>query len=91
MGNIQLTDIKKDCAILHIFIGNKNFWGQKIASNALSLLLNYAKKELKLKELYLEVNPENKAAIKLYQNADFNFIPYKSLKNFNIMRLDLQS
>ncbi|KQM44712.1 GNAT family N-acetyltransferase [Chryseobacterium sp. Leaf201] len=74
IGNIQLTNIKEKTAEFHIFIGNKDFWGKGISQLATYQILYYAKEILKLDEVYLTVRPENKAAVKSYQNNNFSII-----------------
>ena len=71
IGNVQLTDIDNDNAQIHIFIGNENYHGKGISSRAIYQLLYYAKHNLKLKEIYLYVHPENIAAIKTYKKNGF--------------------
>ncbi len=73
IGNIQLTDIdlKKKQAVLHIFIGEKKYWGKGIASQATSSLIEIAKKELFLKRIILRVNRNNDSAIRVYLKNGF--------------------
>ena len=72
VGNIQLTNIEEDkTAEYHIFIGNKSYWGKGIASLATNQIIRYAKTILNLEELYLRVNPDNVAAIKVYEKCNF--------------------
>lgn len=71
IGNIQLTNITPTDAEFHIFIGNKNFWGNGISYSATQQIIRYAKNFLKLKHIYLFVKPENQAAIMLYEKAGF--------------------
>lgn len=71
IGNVQLTNIDKDSAEFHIFIGKKEFWGKGISQLATYQILYYAKEVLKLNEIYLFVKPENIAAVKSYQNNNF--------------------
>jgi RimJ/RimL family protein N-acetyltransferase len=73
IGNVQLTDINNGVAHFHIFIGEKQCWGKGIATQATRLLIEYAKNELCLKELYLWVNEKNKAAIQVYLKCGFVF------------------
>ena len=70
IGNTQLTDITNESAQLHIFIGDKNYWGKNIATSAVSLLL-YEAKKLNLKTVYLLVNKNNIPAIKAYKKNGF--------------------
>jgi RimJ/RimL family protein N-acetyltransferase/GT2 family glycosyltransferase len=72
VGNIQLTNISpNESAEYHIFIGDKSFWNKGIAKTATNLLIEYAKNELKLKKIYLLVNPLNLSAIKVYEKSGF--------------------
>lgn len=71
IGNVQLTDIKDGKAEFHIFIGAKEYWGKGFATVATKQLVKFAKDELRLKELYLWVNPQNKSAVKVYSKCGF--------------------
>ena len=71
VGNIYLTDIKEGTAHYHIFIGNKNYWGKGVAKKASLLILDYAVKVLKLKEIFLRVRKENTSAYNLYLRLGF--------------------
>ncbi len=71
IGNIQLTNIDSDKAEYHIFIGDSSYWGKGIAFDASCLILNYAFINLKLKSVYLVVNPLHISAIKLYEKLGF--------------------
>ena len=71
IGNIQLTNITTDNAEFHIFIGKKEYHNKGIGTQATNLLLEYARKDLKLKEVYLFVNKSNIAAIKAYNKCGF--------------------
>lgn len=86
VGNIQLTNIREnESAEYHIFIGDKTYWGKGIASLATSQILRYAKNLLRLKTIYLSVNPENFNAIKLYEKAGF-----KKVNDNVVMKLELR-
>ncbi|AYN00502.1 GNAT family N-acetyltransferase [Chryseobacterium sp. 3008163] len=71
IGNIQLTNITKNSAVFHIFIGDKDYWGKGISSLATYQLLYFAKTVLKLKTVELEVNLSHIAAIKSYESTGF--------------------
>ena len=71
VGNIYLTDIQDGKAHYHIFIGNKNYWGKGVAKKASLLILDYAVKNFKLKEIYLRVRKENTRAYNLYLRLGF--------------------
>ena len=73
VGNIQLTNIiENESAEYHIFIGDKTYWGKGVARLATNQIICYAKNLLNLREIYLFVNPDNIAAIKVYERAGFN-------------------
>jgi RimJ/RimL family protein N-acetyltransferase len=74
IGNVQLTSITSSSAELHIFIGNVDFWGNKLGQKATESLLNIAFEKLNLKEVYLYVQVENKAAIAIYKKCGFNTV-----------------
>jgi len=71
IGNVQLTNIDKQRAELHIFIGEKEYWGKGVGTEATSLILKYAFQVLMLEEVYLIVNKKNTKAIKMYMNCGF--------------------
>ncbi|MCI5779179.1 MAG: GNAT family N-acetyltransferase [Lentisphaeria bacterium] len=74
VGNVQLTNIKKNTADFHIFIGDRDFWGQGLATDATKLLIHYATDKLNLSELKLWVNPLNIPAIKVYLKCGFKIL-----------------
>ena len=71
VGNIYLTDITKNDAEYHIFIGDKNFWGKGIAGEASRLIIDYANDELGLDKIHLKVREDNEAAHHLYKKLGF--------------------
>lgn len=71
VGNIQLTQITKNDAEYHIFIGDKKFWGRGVAFSASQQLIKFAITELNLKSIYLTVNPSHLKAIQLYEKIGF--------------------
>jgi len=72
IGNIQFTNIEKCKAQFHIFIGDKEYWDKGIATIATKLLLNIGFNSLALREIYLYVNKNNKAAIHVYIKNGFH-------------------
>ncbi len=74
VGNIQLTNITKNEAEYHIFIGEKSYWGKGIAFSATQQIIRFAKNNLKLDNIYLKVNPEHLKAIKLYEKSGFKVV-----------------
>ena len=73
VGNIKLEPIEFDekRATLGILIGNKEYWGKGIGTEATKLLVNYAFNTLDLIEVNLGVISDNKAALEVYKNAGF--------------------
>lgn len=71
IGNIQLLDIHLQRAELHLFIGNKLFWGKGIGYQATILILRYAFFYRELESLYLRVHPANIPALAIYEKAGF--------------------
>lgn len=83
IGNIKLEPInfKERKATIGILIGDKNYWGKGIGTEAIKLFVNYAFQKLNLKEIKLGVILENKPAVALYKKVGFkvNRIEKKSL------------
>ena len=73
IGYFQLTSINmiNRNALLGIVIGDKEYQGKGFGKEILVLGIDYAFNSLGLKKLSLEVNVENKKALKLYQNIGF--------------------
>ncbi len=73
IGNIKLEPISfnKKEATIGILIGEKNYWGKGIGTEAIKLSTNYAFDKLGLKKISLGVIPENKAAIRAYEKCGF--------------------
>jgi diamine N-acetyltransferase len=72
IGNVQLTNISKDTAEFHIFIGDKDYWNKGIGQKATKRMIELGFKELSLKEIFLEVDVNNIPAIKAYERAGFD-------------------
>ena len=71
IGNVQLTNITKNDAEFHIFIGEITYHNKGIGTSATKLILEYAKSILKLKNSYLYVDKLNVSAINSYIKAGF--------------------
>lgn len=71
IGNIKLEPINpmEGKAALGLLIGNKDYWGKGIGTEATKLLIQYAFDNLKINEINLGVISENKAAIRVYEKA----------------------
>ena len=64
-------DFKSKVAELGIYIGEKKLIGRGLGYKAISLLIEYAFENLKLRKIFLKVNENNKEAIKLYKKMNF--------------------
>lgn len=71
VGNIYLTDIDKEKATYHIFIGDRSYWGKGVAKEASKQILVYAFDVLNLQYVELKVNALNIRAIQLYRSLGF--------------------
>jgi len=71
IGNIQLIDIVDQHAEFHLFIGEQGYWGKGIGEKATKLILEYAFCSLNLSSVRLDVDRENKAAVKIYARQGF--------------------
>ena len=73
IGNIGLHNIdwKNRKAILGIFIGEKEYWGQGYGSDAIRALLGFAFREMSLHRVYLSVYDYNERAIRCYEKCGF--------------------
>lgn len=73
IGNIklELINFKTRKATIGILIGDKNYWGKGIATEAIKLLVDYGFNHLGMEEINLEAFFENKAAIRVYEKAGF--------------------
>lgn len=71
VGNIYLTNIHSKQAEYHIFLGNKEYMGRGVAKQASKLIIDYARDELGLNVVTLQVRPENERAVQLYMSLGF--------------------
>ena len=70
IGNVQITHIKNGVGEFHIFIGNKDYWGRGVGSQATRLMLQEAF-AAGLTAVYLHVHSQNKAAVAIYERCGF--------------------
>ncbi len=80
--NIQLKE-----ASIGILIGEYTYRKKGFASEALSMLINYSFSKLNLNTIYCNIQPENMASLKLFQNQNFKIVNKKEnryLKEKNI-------
>jgi diamine N-acetyltransferase len=78
VGNVQLTDMTAEEAQFHIFIGNREYHGKGIGTQATRLILEKAFHEFGLKRVYLEVREQNIAAVTSYGNCGFEIVSKSS-------------
>ncbi|MDD5470208.1 MAG: GNAT family N-acetyltransferase [Candidatus Peribacteraceae bacterium] len=73
IGNIKLEPIdeRKGCATMGILIGDRNYWGKGVATEAITLLADYAFSHWKIRSLDLGVITENFPAIRAYEKCGF--------------------
>jgi len=71
VGNISLSYKDKKTFEIHIVIGEKDYWGKGIGGVSINKVLNIAFKKLDYNKAYIEVRPENKRAIELYEFCGF--------------------
>jgi RimJ/RimL family protein N-acetyltransferase len=58
-------------AEFRVFIGDKSFWNQGLATEVTQLLISYAFEKLNLNKVYLGVNASYQAAVRAYEKAGF--------------------
>jgi diamine N-acetyltransferase len=70
IGNVQLTGIENDTAEFHIFIGDTSYWGKGAGVQATRQMVaeGFARG---LKLIFLYVNSNNAAAIRVYEKCGF--------------------
>src|SRR3989344_5118547 len=73
IGTIKLEpiDAVNKKATVAIMLGDKQQWGQGLAREALSLLIDYCFKDLQLAEVNLGVVAQNEAAVQTYVKLGF--------------------
>lgn len=73
IGTIKLEyiDWEKRTADIALMIGDKRYWGQGMAAEAMRILIEYAFRELRLLEVTLGVLVQNEAAVRVYRKLGF--------------------
>ncbi len=73
IGNIKLEpiDFINRKAMLGMIIGDRDYWGKGIATEATKLVVKHAFEKMGLEEVNLGVIPENKAAVRVYEKVGF--------------------
>ena len=70
IGHISLAQRDNEWYETQIVIGEKEYWGKGFATEAMLLLLKKAE-QLNIKEIFLEVRPDNNPAIRVYEKCGF--------------------
>lgn len=73
IGHISLAKRPKEWYEMHIVIGEKEQWNKGLGTQAIQVFL---KKEKNLQDIYLEVRPTNRRAIKAYEHCGFRKVKY---------------
>ena len=73
IGNVYVTDIDMATrsGVSHILIGNKEYWGKGLATEAYKLLLQYVFEERGLHRITAHILEENKASISLHKKCGY--------------------
>jgi [ribosomal protein S5]-alanine N-acetyltransferase len=73
VGNIKLGKIDwyHKSSEVSFFIGDKNFWGNKIASNSLKKVVNFAINKLKIRKINAGYYKNNLGSAKVFKNCNF--------------------
>lgn len=73
IGNIKLEpiDLSTRTATLGLLIGDKDFWGRGVGTEATNLATNFAFQEFGLRDIRLGVIADNKPAIRVYEKCGF--------------------
>ncbi|HTL08436.1 MAG TPA: GNAT family N-acetyltransferase [Chitinophagaceae bacterium] len=89
IGNIYFTDILKDEAQMHIFIGDTEYWGKRRAYESICQIFDYGFKILKLNIIYVQINPRNAAAMMLSKLVAFKRIgsSYEATKDIVLEKM----
>jgi ribosomal-protein-alanine N-acetyltransferase len=86
VGNVKLEPISSgQDACLGILIGSREMRGKSFGHDAIKLLADFAKEEYSLTSIYLGVEIQNLAAVKLYQKL--GFLPENTCEEVHDRRL----
>jgi len=70
-GIYEIDRINKNGEI-RFFIGDKKFWGKGLATECVTLLIDYAFRKLNLHRLYGGANIENTGSLKIFEKLGFS-------------------
>jgi len=71
MTGLLDIDFKRRRAQFYITIGEKEYWGRRIADEVIHTMLEYGFTELNLNKIYLFTLPDNERARKVYERNGF--------------------
>lgn len=73
IGNVYFTDINQinQSCHTHVLIGDKNFWGNGYAREALIAGIDYMKKERNIHRFEAKVLESNKASLRMHQKCGY--------------------
>lgn len=78
-----------------ILIGDKNYWGRGIGTECTNMVIDYGFDRLNLNMIWLGVNVENKAAVRVYEKTGFVYegelrqVQYRNGKYYNVVRYSI--
>ncbi len=90
VGNISLTHKNKNTFEMHIAIGEKQYWGRGIGAISIKKILKNAFTKLGYAKACIEVRPDNKRAIELYEFCGFKKIGLKEYPQNKYQRIVLK-
>lgn len=84
IGNISFSDINNihKYGVIGICIGRKEYWGKGLGVEALSLLIKFGKKHLKLCRFEAGAYAANKGSIRIFEKAGFKIEGLQKKKYF---------
>lgn len=71
IGNVQLIDLEDGMGELHMFIGEKQFWGKGIGTSASKLILEFGFSQRNLESVFLFAHEGNIPALSIYEKLGF--------------------
>lgn len=72
IGNIRITvDVNHDIAEIAYMLGNRQIWGKGLATQALSLAIDWVFSELGLAKIYADTYETNESSLRLLKRLGF--------------------
>ena len=73
IGNVKLEpiDSKKGTATMGLLIGDKDYWGKGVGTDAVNLVTDFAFEDLGLREVHLGVIAVHASAIRVYEKCGY--------------------